>query len=100
MQHRMRPEILAEVAVEGREGMGRGEAALEQSAHRITLDAEGRLDPDEDVAKMRAEHEQAAAIALLASGCRPPLPLDFGEVALAADMVVDGMRKATLAWVP
>ena len=96
MQHGMRPEILAEVAVEGREGMRRSEAALEQEPHRVTLDAEGRLDSDEDVAEMRAEHEQAAAVALLASRRRTPLPLDLAQVAFAADMVVDGNTQGDI----
>src|SRR3712207_7993124 len=52
-------------AVEGAEGVGGGEAALEEEAHRVALVAEGGLDADEGVAEPRPEHEQAAAVRLV-----------------------------------
>ena len=88
MQRGMGPEILADIAVEGREGMGGGKIALEQQPHRITLIAEGRLHPDEDITEMRAENMDALAIALLATGSRSPLRLNFPEMGFPADMVI------------
>ncbi len=88
MQHRVGAKVLAQVAVEGREGVGRREAALEQQPHRVALVAEGRLHPDEDVAEVGAENQDPAAVALVAARGRPPLRLDLGEVGLAPDVVV------------
>ena len=68
--------------------MGRGEAALEQQPHRVALVAEGRLHPDEDVAELRAEHEQVGAVGLVAAGRRTPLGLDLREVGFPAQMVL------------
>ena len=88
MQHRVGAEILAQVAVEGREGVRRGEAALEEQPHRVAFVAEARLHADEDVPELGAEHEDLRAVAVLAAGGRAPLRLDLGEVPLAADVLV------------
>ncbi len=90
MEHGVGREILAEPAVEGGERVRRGKAALEQQPHRVALVAEGGLDADEDVAEALAQHEDRAAVALLAAGGGAPLCLDLGEPALAADVVVGG----------
>ena len=58
VEHRVGAEAVAQVAVEGREGVGRREAALEEQAHRVALEAEGRLHADEHAAEARAEHEE------------------------------------------
>ena len=68
--------------------MRRREALLEQQPHRVALVAEGRLDADEHVAEALAEHEETAAVGLLSAGRRAPLPLDLGELALAAHVIV------------
>ncbi len=88
MQDRMGPQVLAQIAVEGGEGVGRGEAVLEQEPHRIALVAEGRLDADEDIAEGGTQHEDRAAVALLAARRRAPLRLDLGQMRLVADMLV------------
>ena len=72
MQHRVGAEVLAQPAVEGGEGVGRREALLEQQPHRVALVAEGGLHADEDVAEARAEHEDRAAVALLAARAPDP----------------------------
>ena len=68
--------------------MGRCEAALEQQPHRVALVAEGGLDPDEDVAELRAQHEDVGAVGLVAARRRAPLGLDLREVGLAAQVVL------------
>ena len=69
--------------------MRRREALLEQQPHRVALVAERRLHADEDVAEALAEHVQGAAVALMPARRGAPLPLDLGEPALAAHVVVD-----------
>ena len=88
MQHGIGPEILLEVAIEGREGVGRREALLEQEAHRVALVSERGLDPDEDIAEVAPEHVDRAAIGLLLAGRRPPLGLDLLQPGLAAHVIV------------
>ena len=100
VQHRIRAEILAHPAVEGREGVGRGEALLEQQAHRVAFVAEGGLDADEDVAEALAEHEQRAAVALLLAGRRAPRGLDLRQPGLARTWSSARMRACTLAAAP
>ncbi len=87
VEHRV--EILVEVPVERREGVGRREVALEQEAHRVALVAEGRLHADEDVAEVGAVDVDRLAVGLLAAGRCAPFGLDLGKVRLARDMVVD-----------
>ncbi len=82
MQHRMRAEILAQIAIEGGEGMRRREALLEQQPHRIAFVAEGGLHADEDIAEVRAENEDVAPVGLETAGRRAPLRLDLGQPAL------------------
>ena len=57
MENGVGSEIFAEIAVEGGEGVGRREAALEQEAHRIALISEAGLQPDEHLAELSAENE-------------------------------------------
>ena len=90
VQQHVGAEVLREPAVEGGEGMGRREAALEQQPHRVALVAEGGLQADEDVAELRAEHEDAAAVGLVPAGRRAPLRLDLAQVRLARDDGVGG----------
>ena len=90
MQHRMRAEILAQVAVEGGEGVGRREALLEQQPHRVAFIAEGGLDADEDIVETLAQNVDARTIRLLASGSRAPLGLDLVQVLLTTHMVIGG----------
>ena len=79
MQQGIGPEILAQPAVKGGEGMGRGKALLEQKAHRVAFIAEDRLNADHHLAELRAQHEDAAPIGLNASGRRSPGGLDLGQ---------------------
>ena len=88
MQHGIGLQVVAEPAIEGGEGVGRGEAALEEQAHRVALIAEGGLDADEDVAEGGAEDLDAPAVGLGAARRRTPLDLDLLQMRLAADMVV------------
>jgi hypothetical protein len=88
MQNRVRPEILAQVAIEGREGMGRRKTLLEEKPHRIALVTEGGLHADHDVAEAFAQDKERGAVALLTARRRAPLRLDLRQVRLAPDMIV------------
>ena len=88
VQHRMGREVLAQVAVKSREGMRGGHALFEQQAHRVAFIAEGRLDTDQHIAELPAQHKDAAAVAELSTGRSPPLGLDLLEPAFATHMVV------------
>ena len=90
VQHGVRTQVLAQVAVEGGERVGRREAVLEQEPHRVALVAEGGLDADQHVPEPLAEHVDGAAVALLPPRRRAPLRLDVGEPALAAHVLVGG----------
>ena len=85
VQQHVGAEILAQPAVEGGEGVGRGEAFLEQQAHRVAFVAEDGLQADEDVAELLAEHEDAAPVGLRAAGGGAPDGLDLVQPAGAAD---------------
>ena len=97
MQHRVGAEILAQPAIEGREGMRRREALLEQQPHRVALVAEGGLDADEDVAELRAEHEDASCRRSAGvPGAGPHCASISAQPALAAHVVVGrdaGVRR-------
>ncbi len=67
--------------------MRRGEAFLEQQPHRVALDAEGRLNSDENVAETLSEHEDRAAVALLLAGRGTPLRLDLLQMTLPAHVI-------------
>ncbi len=88
VENRVRAEVLADPTVECRERVGRREPLLEQQPHRVALVAERGLHTDEHVAEPLAEHEQPAAVALVATRRRAPLPLDLGQPALAPHMLV------------
>ena len=87
MQHRVRAEVLLEIAIEGGEGMGRREAPLEQEPHRVALVAEARLEPDEHLAELGSEHEDRRAVAEHLARSGAPLTFDLGQMSFAADMV-------------
>ena len=90
MQHCVGAEILAHPAIEGREGVGGGEALFEKQAHGIALVAEGGLHAHEDIAEALAQDLDAGAIGLLPAGRRAPLGLDLLQPALAAHMLLGG----------
>ena len=77
--------------------MRRGEAALEQQAHRIAFVAERRLHADEHVAELCAQDEQRRAVGLVPARRRAPLRFDFVEPALPPQMIVGRHPCATLA---
>ncbi len=93
VQHGVSREILRDIAVEGRKGMGGREATLEKQPHRVALVAEGWLQTHEDIAERGPEHEDAAAVGLMATGCRSPLRLDLREPGLACHVVLGGNTK-------
>ncbi len=70
--------------------MGGREATLEKQPHRVALVAEGWLQTHEDIAERGPEHEDAAAVGLVATGCRSPLRLDLREPGLARHVVLGG----------
>ena len=88
MQHGVGRKIVPEITVEGREGVRRREALLEEQPHRVALIAKGRLDADKDVAELPAQYMDRRAIALLTAGRRTPLRLDLVEIALTANMIL------------
>ena len=88
MQDRVGVEILAQVAVEGGEGVRRREGALEQQPHRVALVAQRRLHADQHVAEPLAEHEDRAAVALMSPGAGPHCARSL-QVTLAAHVIVD-----------
>ena len=90
VQHGIGLEVLAQVAVEGREGVRGGEALLEQQAHRVAFEAHAGLHAHQHVAELRAQHEDRAAVAQLPSGRRAPLRFDLAQPGFAAHVVVDG----------
>ncbi len=73
MEHRVGGKILAQPAVESAERMGRGEAALEQQAHRIAFVAERRLDADEDAC--RTARRGRGSCRRRSAACRAPGPI-------------------------
>ena len=87
MQHRMRAEVLAQVAVERRECVRRRKTLFEQQTHRVALEAESRLYADEHVAEALAEHVDRCAVALLPAGSGTPLRFDLTQELLTAHVV-------------
>ncbi len=87
MQHRAGAEILAQPAIERREGMRRRKALLEQQPHRIAFISEGGLDADKDVPEALAQHEDRTAVALLLAGRRTPLRLDLAQPFFRSNMI-------------
>ena len=90
VQHGVRSEILTEPAIEGREGMRRRKAAFEHQAHRVALVSEARLQADEHISELSAQHEYRAAIRELTSRRRAPLAFNLREVPLPANMIIRG----------
>ena len=68
--------------------MRRGEAVLEQQPHRVAFVAECRLNADEDIAEMLAQHVDRCAVRLDTAGRRAPLLLDLRKPALVAHMLI------------
>ena len=89
----MRAEVLAQVAVERRERVGRREALLEQQPHRVAFVAEGRLHAHQHVAEAAPEHEDRGPVAELATRRRAPLGLDLRQPTLAPDVVVGADQR-------
>ncbi|MCU0620799.1 MAG: hypothetical protein MUC69_04770 [Gemmatimonadales bacterium] len=89
VQQHVDPFVLAQPAIERREGVRRREAALEEEAHRVALVAHRGLHRHQHVPEARPEHQQPAAIRLLPPRRRPPLRLELGEVRVAAHVIVD-----------
>ena len=87
VQHSVGGEVLAQVAVEGREGVRGGQALLEQQAHGVAFVAERGLHCHQHVAELPAQHHDAAAVAELLARGRAPLGLDLLEPALAPDVI-------------
>ena len=103
VQHRMRGEVLAQIAIERAEGMGRREAFVKQQAHRVALDAHRRLYTDQHMAKLRTQHIDMPAIALMLARRRTPLRFNDCQVLLFAHMLIGadtrmhiGRRAVTL----
>ena len=90
VQHSVCGEILTEPAIEGREGMRRRKAAFEHQAHRVALVSEARLQSDEHISELSAQHEYRAAIRELTSRRRAPLAFNLREVPLPANMIIRG----------
>ena len=88
MQNGMSLEIFAQIAIEGRKGVGGCESFFKQKAHRITFIAKRRLHADQNIAKLLTQHKDGAAIAQLATRCGTPLGLDFFQPTLALDMFI------------
>ena len=89
MQDGMRAEVFAQVPIERRKGVRRGEAGLEEQPHRVAFVAEAWLHADEDPTELRAEHKKCASVALLSAGRGAPLRFDVGQPRLAPNVVVD-----------
>ena len=93
MQHRVRLEVLAQVAIESRESVGGRQAFFKQQAHGVALVPEGRLDGNEHIAELLAEHENGAAVAQLLARCAAPLRFDLLEPAFAPHVIVGGDER-------
>jgi len=84
----MSPEILADPAVERAESVGWCESTFKQQSHWVAFVAKGRLDPDKNIAELRAEHLNVPAIALDFSWRWTPLGFDLRKICLASDVLV------------
>ena len=89
MQQDIGPPDLAQPEVEGREGMGRREALLEEKPHRVALVAEARLDADEDIAEFPTEDEDTAPVRTDPARRGAPGSLDLLQRRSLADDGVD-----------
>ena len=83
----MGPEIFPQIAIEGRECVGRSKSALEQQTHRVTLVPKPGLQANEHVPEFCSENENRPAVAEFLARRRPPLALDGGQVWFAPDVV-------------
>ena len=80
--------------------MGRREALLEQQPHRVALVAEGGLHADEDVAELRAEHEDRAPSLCCRPGAGPHCASISRSQRSRRTWSSAGMRAWTLACAP
>ena len=88
MDDRVRAEIIPDPAIEGHEGMGRCEAAIEQQPHRVAFVTVGRLDADKHVAELCAGDQYILAVRLELARCRAPFLLDLGQIRLGRDNAI------------
>ena len=64
------------------------QAFFKQQAHRVALITKRRLNADQHIAKLFAQHKDRTAVAELAAWCRAPLGFNVLEPALAPHVVV------------
>ena len=67
--------------------MGRGQAFLEQQAHRVAFIAKRGLYAHQHIPPLLAQHKNGLAVAQLAPRCRAPLGFDLLEPGFALHMV-------------
>ena len=77
VQYCIRTKVIAQPAIEVREGMSRCKTALKQHAHRVALVTHWRLNTDQHIAEGLAEHEQVLAVSPFLAGCWTPLRFDL-----------------------
>ena len=88
VQDGVRGEVLAQIAVERRKGVRWRKAAFEEQPHRIALVSEAWLQPNEDIAKLRAQHKDRVSVAEGLARRGSPLSFDLRKVTLATQMIV------------
>ena len=89
VQYRVGAKVLADPAIESREGVGRRKTALEQQPHGVALIAHAGLHADEYVAELRSQNVERAIAAQLSSRCRSPLSLDLTQPRLPSHVCID-----------
>ena len=87
VQHRIGLVVLAQIAVEGAEGVGGGKALFKQQAHRVAFITKGGLHSDQHIAQLHAHHEQAAPIGQVLARGRTPLGFNLAQPFFVLDMV-------------
>ena len=90
VQHGISTVIFAQIAVEGTEGVGGGEALFKQQPHRVAFIPKRGLHRQQHVAQLQTKHKQAAAIGQVLAGRSPPLSLNFTEPLLVLNVVRQG----------
>ena len=70
--------------------MSRCKAFFKQQAHRVALIAKGRLNADENIAKLFAKHMDRPTVGLLLAGCRAPLLFNRTQPLFAPHVVISG----------
>ena len=87
VQHRIGLVVLAQIAVEGAEGVCGGKAFFKQQAHRVAFITKGGLHSDQHIAQLQAQHKQAAAIGQVLARGRAPLGFNLTQPFFVLDMV-------------